>query len=105
MTANPGEIQQTLWPWQTDDFETKSLFPLLKRELPAWFVQPRLCNQWSRVLLPLAAAAPPSGIIETESHHRPTIPEGKFFAAGRVKSSCAGIPDCALVVPGAKEMI
>jgi hypothetical protein len=87
MTANPGEIQPTLWPWQTDDFETKSLFPLLKRELPAWFIQPCLCNQWSRELLQLAAAAPASEMIETESHHRLTMPEEKFLQLDESKAA------------------
>jgi hypothetical protein len=158
MTASPGEIEQTLWPWQADDFEAKSLFPLLKRQLRAWFVQPCLCNQWSRQtrqpailpaffllaatnnipwrvqsslfvfglvvvcctpshyvrsplgvespaafeavirlclrLLPLAAPAPAGEMIETESHHRLTIPEGKFLCSWTSQSSCAGIPHC-----------
>jgi hypothetical protein len=87
MTANPGEIQQTLWPWQTDGFETKSLFPLLKRELPAWFIQPCLCNQWSRELLPLAAAALAIEMIETESHHRPLFQRGSFLRLDESKAA------------------
>lgn len=48
MTASPGEIKQTLWQWRTDDFEAESLFPSLKLELRAWFVQRCLCNHGSR---------------------------------------------------------
>jgi hypothetical protein len=51
MTASPGEIKQTLWQWQTDDFEAESLFQLLKLELRAWLVQRCLCNQGSHQTL------------------------------------------------------
>ena len=55
MTAGPGEITQTLWRWQTDDFEAESFFPSLKLGLRARFVQRCLRHQGSRQTLQPAA--------------------------------------------------
>jgi len=118
MIASPGDIKLTLWQWPTVDFEAEPLFPALRLELRAWFVQRFLCNQGShktlqpatlpaffrlaasdnifqavlhlRLQLPLVSAAPPGKMIETESHQRLTILGVEVFSAAQRVNSGRG---------------